>query len=378
MVIKPKEYKQKDGYISFKISITDKKKRTQRLANYGKGLKCLATDKEKLKKCRQLVQMEVDELVRETFINHGKLNTHQLLKTNENIEYYIDWFMSSKKPTTKRNYINLLSLLNKFNQPITIKEINIEWLRAFIAFMEKRNMANNSINMYVTRVIAVLNHAIHEQIIDSFPFKAIPKLKIIQKDIVQQVLTKEELETIKNLKTGYKNGRNPQQNGLSENASRTRDAFLFASYVQGLRVSDVINLKPTDIQLGINSPVLVKVHQKTGKLIKQEIPKPAHDIIKPYLLEGRTTNIFGLSDRKNLAKHMKMITRLAGINKNITFHSARKTFINLCFEAGMDITEVSKLCGDTMPILEKHYIAWTDNRNRAAAQKWDKFLSSTN
>jgi len=139
--IKIIEHKQRDGYISFKIRIAIGKSRIQRIANYGQGLKCLASDKEKLKKCRQLIQMEVDELVRKTFINHGKLNTHLLLITNENIEYYIDWFMSSKKPTTKRNYINLLSLINKFNRPITIKEINIEWLRAFITFMEKSTPA---------------------------------------------------------------------------------------------------------------------------------------------------------------------------------------------------------------------------------------------
>lgn len=257
--------------------------------------------------------------------------------------------------------------------------MNLEWLQQFIGFMKTKELKHITINSYVKRVISVIHYAVAERIIDFFPFNAVPKLKVETKDILGQVLTKEDLSKIRSIKSsGSFNAKKPEENGLSQNATRTRDAFLFACYVQGLRVSDVINLKPCDIRQGITDSVLVKVHQKTSKLIKQEIPKPAYQILEPYLKEGRKSNVFGLSDRKNLAKHMKIIARLASLDKDLTFHMARKTFINLCFEAGMDITEVSKLCGDTMPILEKHYIAWTDARNRAAAQKWDKFLSSTN
>ena len=127
---------------------------------------------------------------------------------------------------------------------------------------------------------------------------------------------------------------------------KTKDAFLFCCYA-GLRYSDFINLNPANI---------VEFHQETWLIYKSV--KTGIEVRLPlYLLfEGKGIGIlqrykeelnsfFKLKDNSNINKELNVLANLAGIDKRVSFHTARHTNTTLLLYSGANITTVQKLLG---------------------------------
>ena len=125
-----------------------------------------------------------------------------------------------------------------------------------------------------------------------------------------------------------------------------KDAFLFCCYA-GLRYSHFISLKSTDF---------VEFNQETW-LIYKSVKTSAEVRLPLYLLfEGKALLIlqrymddlncfFKLKDNSNINKELNILRRLAGIDKHISFHTARHTNATLLIYSGANITTVQKLLG---------------------------------
>ena len=72
--------------------------------------------------------------------------------------------------------------------------------------------------------------------------------------------------------------------------------------------------------------------------------KYALDIMERYSTSG-TGKVFELPSYENVNKKIKIVGKLCGINKKITFHLARHTFATLALSKGMPIESVSKILG---------------------------------
>ena len=127
---------------------------------------------------------------------------------------------------------------------------------------------------------------------------------------------------------------------------KTLDTFLFCCYA-GMRYSDFINLSPDSI---------VDIHQETWLLYKSI--KTGTEVRLPlYLLFGgkglvildkyrdNIQEFFHLRDNSNVNKDLIIISRLAGLSKKISFHTARHTNATLLIYNGVNITTVQKLLG---------------------------------
>ncbi|MEQ3026817.1 site-specific integrase [Bacteroides uniformis] len=127
---------------------------------------------------------------------------------------------------------------------------------------------------------------------------------------------------------------------------KTLDAFLFCCYA-GMRYSDFISLSPDNI---------VKIRQETW-LIYKSIKTSTEVRLPLYLLfEGKglvildkyrddLQSFFHLRDNSNVNKDLIVISRLAGLSKKISFHTARHTNATLLIYNGVNITTVQKLLG---------------------------------
>lgn len=132
-------------------------------------------------------------------------------------------------------------------------------------------------------------------------------------------------------------------------------AILEVMYATGMRVSELVGLKLSDLHLSLG---LVQILGKGDK--ERIIPLGDYAIqwLERYLDEARPllvanpseTHVFvnhhgtGLS-RQGIWKNLKQLVREAGINKEVTPHTLRHSFATHLLENGADLRTVQELLG---------------------------------
>ena len=131
-------------------------------------------------------------------------------------------------------------------------------------------------------------------------------------------------------------------------------AMLELLYATGLRVSELVNLKASDINL---QDCFVRIIGKGSKERLIPFGKKAGDFINIYLAKRKhilseDDNIFISRLGKKLSRiefwrQLKNIARDAGIIKNITPHTLRHSFATHLLAGGADIRFVQEMLGHT-------------------------------
>ncbi len=115
-------------------------------------------------------------------------------------------------------------------------------------------------------------------------------------------------------------------------------AFLF-SLNTGLRFVDIIDLRYKHIQ----GDLIIKRQQKTGKQVTIDLNHTAMKLMGKS--SDRENLVFDLPSFASCLKTLKLWSRKAGINKNLTWHSARHSFATILLINKTDIKTVSGLLG---------------------------------
>jgi len=247
---------------------------------------------------------------------------------------------------------SILNKINTFNKSknLTFQEITPAFLEKYSDFCRlKFKNKLNTIAKDMKFIKKVFNEALSEGIIE---YKESPflKYKIKLEKTHRIYLTEDELMKFKNA---------PCQAGSKIDIYK--DMFVFASYAGGIRISDILLIKWQNI----NDSHLNFIIKKTKTQISVKLPDIAIEIINKYL-NANTTNdsyVFPVLnnnlDENNLRevdrvisgataivnKNLKIISKLAEIDKNISFHLSRHTFATRALTKGISIDKVSKLLG---------------------------------
>jgi len=128
--------------------------------------------------------------------------------------------------------------------------------------------------------------------------------------------------------------------------------ILFTAYACGLRVSELINLKVSDID---SNRMMVRIeHGKGGKDRYTILSVRLLKELRLYWLKYRPGNwLFYSGINKNKLSRatpqqvFKKAKIKAGIKKNVVFHSLRHNFATNLLEAGVDIRTIQILMGHT-------------------------------
>lgn len=100
----------------------------------------------------------------------------------------------------------------------------------------------------------------------------------------------------------------------------------------------------------------MKMHQETWLIYKSvktntEVRLPLYllfegkgiEVLNKY--QDNLADFFKLRDNSNVNKELLIIAKLSGLNKRISFHTARHTNATLLIYSGVNITTVQKLLG---------------------------------
>lgn len=254
---------------------------------------------------------------------------------------FLEYFklMVEKKCESNGNFGNWESTykhLKNFlkGRDIQISKIDNIFLENFKIYLltsqiskRKGNLSQNSALSYFNKVRTALKEAYYSKIIVENPMNRVRSIK--EKETNRQYLIFEELQKLVKTECDY---------------PVMKDAFLFSA-LTGLRFSDVKSLKWKNIYFDKkNGHTLKFVQQKTKGVEYLPISEQAVKILGERKNEEEV--IF-----ENLvysAYHNKILRKWvedAGIEKHITFHSARHTFATLHLTMNTDIYTVSKLLG---------------------------------
>jgi integrase/recombinase XerD len=134
--------------------------------------------------------------------------------------------------------------------------------------------------------------------------------------------------------------------------NRKHKAMLFTAYSAGLRVSEIVNLKLSDVDSG---RMQILIQQAKGKKDRYVGLSPVLlDILRSYLKteKPRPTTFLFESEQTNMAYPTRTVQKIftaaklkAGIRKEVGIHSLRHSFATHLLDKGTDIRYIKDLLG---------------------------------
>ena len=144
----------------------------------------------------------------------------------------------------------------------------------------------------------------------------------------------------------------------------------------GLRISDILKLRPSDIVRDGDRYRLEITEQKTGKRRVFTVPLVIEQYIENYCLRngiGRNNLIFPITERA-VQKQLSLVCDYLGY-QGISTHSFRKWYATEIYKAnGYDIALVQRLLQHSSAAVTQRYIGIEPQRIEAAIQNHAQLL----
>lgn len=222
------------------------------------------------------------------------------------------------------------------------EEVTLSDLQGFVKWLVEMGMSTTSQARIISGIKSFYRYCMVERITDADPSTLLeaPKLKRQLPDI----LSFEEIEAIIG------------QIDLSKPEGGRNKAILETLYSCGLRVSELVNLRISQLYLDVgfvrvigkgDKERLVPIGQTAQKYIRiykdqirvHQQPKPGHEDI--LFLNHRGTAL----SRVMIFLLIKDLVKKAGINKTVSPHSFRHSFATHLIEGGADLRAVQEMLG---------------------------------
>jgi integrase len=243
--------------------------------------------------------------------------------------------LSRLKFSTKKNHYSTLKILSLYKPNLLIHELTYTFLCDFESFLLDKNYHINTISKHMRHLKRYVNLAINKDLFDivKYPFR---KYKIHHVESPRVHLTPEELNRLENIDLGKRKA-----------LRKVLDIFLFCCYT-GLRFSDIVKIRKDNFQYIDGKLWLMFSSTKTNADIRLPIyllfEGKAVALSEKYTVNPSFFDI-DINSNSNINKQLRIISQLAEIKKNISFHTARHTNATLLLYNGAHITTVQKLLG---------------------------------
>jgi len=227
------------------------------------------------------------------------------------------------------------------------KSIYIKYFRDFVRYFSSRNLEEikvQEINEYILWLIKKKNISSSQQ---NQHINAI-------KFYYEKVLGREKMYV--DIKRPLKKKQMPNVLSAAEikkmidvTGNIKHKCIISLLYSAGLRRSELINLKVSDI---LSGQMLIKINQSKGNKDRYvglsnymlQLLREYYKIYKPkdYLIEGKNDEKYSA---ESVLKVVKMAAKKAGINRNVTPHMLRHSFATHHLESGTDLRYIQEFLG---------------------------------
>lgn len=287
----------------------------------------------------------------------------------QDISEFIEYLHNIKRTSknTELSYERDLKKMNLYLKGqgiLQVDSITYTNLNSYILFLEKKGFAVSTISRNIASLKAFFNYLFKEGKIKSDVSELIkpPKLEKRAPDILSISDVSLLLE---------------QPGGSSYKELRDK-AMLELLYATGIRVTELISLKCSDINFELG---YIVCHDKNreriipfGNKAKEVLTKYINSA-RPFMIDSEEneilfTNCSGKAmSRQGFWKLIKYYARKAGITAEITPHTLRHSFAAHLIENGADLKSVQKMLGHSDISATQIYADLSNNKIREVYQR---------
>ncbi len=255
------------------------------------------------------------------------------------IDKYLDYLKYEKKlsENTYKSYNDNLKKFNEFLDGENLLNLDNDNIKSFLYNL---NLSSKTRAHYLTVINSFYNFLINEGDININPCLNIKMPKLEKK--LPNYLSVDEIDNLLNIKlikpTDYRN-----------------KAMLEVLYASGLRISELVNLKLSQIDY---NECIIKIMGKGKKERITPLNSVAIKYLKLYCNEYRQyilktknseyvfiNNIGTAISRQGFFKILKKLTKEAGITKDISPHTLRHSFATHLLNNGADLRVIQEILG---------------------------------
>lgn len=283
------------------------------------------------------------------------------LKTGSGKSFYKfaeeDFNKRDIKYRSRVKYDQQVALFKKHIGEINAEDITEDTVKQFVKLAQKKQ-SDNSINRALGTLAGVYKYIIDQKYLpDDNPFYSV-KVPARGGKVVR--LDKPQVNSLRIELTGSE--------------KMDRDVFLLQFFMGGIRISDVMTMKVSQIKEGR----FTFEAMKTGKLQSHILVPEALELLRPYM-EGKTGDQYifpypkypvgskkyykrldNMTTRIN--KTLKKISELAGIETKVTTHISRHSFANVLKNSKASIYQIKDLLGHSSIQMTQRYMDKFDEK----------------
>ena len=258
---------------------------------------------------------------------------------------FIDYLKESKNASasTVSSYQRDLKKLDKYladHGIDDVQSVTATNLNSYVLYLEKQGLSTATVSRNVASMKAFFHYACRQHTIEKDPTESIKAPHIEKK--VPGILSMEE--TVRLLE---------QPSGDTPKALRDR-AMLELLYATGVRVTELISLKLSDIHMAMNYIVcrdgdkerVIPFGENAKGALNRYLKNGREGLLKGQESEYLFINCSGkMMSRQGFWKLVKQYAAKAGISCDITPHTLRHSFAAHLVQNGADLKSVQEMLG---------------------------------
>lgn len=336
----------------------------------------LLLDKEVLRIEREIYNATINDVEITKVLLKDIVKGKKVAKPENNsfYDYFVEYLSKKEKngklkDSTRKSYETTLSALKEFKGEIKVKDINAKLLENFDKFLIKRGKESGKGEVKGSRynrikhIKTIIRYIEDLQIPIENPYRS-HDLVAPESEVNNIFLDFDELKRMYNLISKVEE---------KSTERRVLLMYLFSS-ATGLRISDILTVKWGNLDVERDPMVLNIITRKQDKPLSVPIFPLAEEVLL-FAPEDDLNNverdklIFHTYSRATINTTLRKLAKRVGIEKRISFHSARRTFATLAKMQGVSDFALKNYMGHSNYRVTERYTKWSPNLAESSARE---------